>query len=45
MLFKELIDIYSKNHTKPINALCVQNKYLIIVKLCGVYFYRCVLKM
>jgi hypothetical protein len=28
MLFKEIISTYSKNHTKPINRKCSQNRVL-----------------
>jgi hypothetical protein len=32
MLFKEIIDAYSENHTKPINVLSGQNVGLVNVK-------------
>jgi hypothetical protein len=28
MLFKEIIPVYSENHTNPINSLCGQNEGL-----------------
>jgi hypothetical protein len=31
MLFKEMIIIYSENHTKPINTLCQQHRVIIKV--------------
>jgi hypothetical protein len=30
MLFKEIISVYSENHTKPIDTLCGQNSELLI---------------
>jgi hypothetical protein len=36
MLFKEIIDVYSENHTKPIN----KNTALQIVKTAGTYNYH-----
>lgn len=38
MLFKEIIDVYFENLTKPINAVFGQNAELFIVKL-GEYIY------
>jgi hypothetical protein len=35
MLFKELIAVYSENHTKLINTLCGQNAELLTVKAGG----------
>jgi hypothetical protein len=32
MLFSEITAVYSENHTKFINTLCVQNAELLIVK-------------
>jgi hypothetical protein len=34
-LFKEIIAVYSKNHTKQINALSGQNAELVIIKASG----------
>jgi hypothetical protein len=31
MVFKEIIDVYSENHTKPLNTLCGQNAKLLII--------------
>jgi hypothetical protein len=39
MLFREIIDVYSENHTKPINTLCGQNKELLTVKAGGMLTY------
>jgi hypothetical protein len=44
MLFKEIIAVYSENHMKPINALCVQNAELFIVEVDGTYSYHWALK-
>jgi hypothetical protein len=30
MLFTEIIAVYTENHTKPTNALCGKNAYLLI---------------
>jgi hypothetical protein len=30
--FKEIIRVYSDNHTKPVNTLCGQNAELFLVK-------------
>jgi hypothetical protein len=38
-LFKEIIAVYSQNHTKPINTLRVKNAELLIIAG-GVYSYR-----
>jgi hypothetical protein len=38
MLFKEIITVYSENHTKPINTLCEQNEELVIAG--GTYSYH-----
>jgi hypothetical protein len=35
MLFKEIITVYTENHTKPINT-----KYTVNVKVGGTYSYR-----
>lgn len=37
MLFKEVTDIYSENHTKQIFTLCRQNTALLNVKESGTY--------
>lgn len=37
MLFREVISLYSENHTTPINTLCVQNTELRINKARGTY--------
>jgi hypothetical protein len=39
MLFKEIIVVYSENHTKPIKTL-PQNAELLIVKGDGAYGYH-----
>jgi hypothetical protein len=39
MLLKEMITVYSKNRTKPINTPCGQNSELLIVKEDGKYSY------
>jgi hypothetical protein len=31
-LFKEIITVYSENHTKPLNTLCWSNEEIQIVK-------------
>jgi hypothetical protein len=43
-LFKEVIAVYSENHTKPINTLCGQNVELLFIKAGGTYSYHWVLK-
>jgi hypothetical protein len=43
-LFKEIIAVYSENHTKPINTLCRQNAELLIAEAGGTYSYLRVLK-
>jgi hypothetical protein len=40
MLFKEIIAVYSENHTKPINTLCGQNIELLNLKVHGAHSYR-----
>jgi hypothetical protein len=40
ILFKEIIAVYSENHTKPRNTLCGQNVELLIVKADGEYSYH-----
>jgi hypothetical protein len=44
MLLREIIDVYSDNHTEPINTLCGQSAELLIVKVGGTYKYQCFLK-
>jgi hypothetical protein len=45
MLFKEIIAVYSENHTKPLNTLCGQNaELLVIIKVGGIYSYHWGLK-
>jgi hypothetical protein len=44
MLFNEIIDVYSKNHTKPTNTLCGQNADLLIINLGGTNSYHWALK-
>jgi hypothetical protein len=39
MLLKEIIAVYSKNHTKHINNLCGQNADLLNVNAGGTYSY------
>jgi hypothetical protein len=39
MLFREIIAVYSENHTKPIDTLCGNNAELLIVKAGGTYSY------
>jgi hypothetical protein len=40
MLFKEIIAVYCKNHTKPIDTLFGHNIKLAIVKAGGTYSYH-----
>jgi hypothetical protein len=41
-LLKEIIAVYSENHTKPINALCGQNAELLsIIRVGDIYSYHC----
>jgi hypothetical protein len=44
MLFEEIIAVYSENHTKRINTLCVQKAELLIVTDGGSYRYNGTLK-
>jgi hypothetical protein len=37
VLFKEIIAVYSENHTKHINTLCGQNAELLSVKADGTF--------
>jgi hypothetical protein len=45
MLFKEIIAIYSENHTKLINILCGHSAELLTVELVVTYSYHWVLKV
>jgi hypothetical protein len=40
MLFREIIIVYSENHTKPMNTLCGQNAELLIIKVGGTLSYH-----
>jgi hypothetical protein len=40
VLFREIIAVYSENHTKPINTLCGQNAELCIIKVGDAYDYQ-----
>jgi hypothetical protein len=40
MLFKEIITVYSENHTKPINIHSRQNAELLNVKIGGICSYH-----
>jgi hypothetical protein len=40
MLFKEIIAVYSKNYTKPINTHCGGNGESLVVKEGGTYSYH-----
>jgi lipoate-protein ligase B len=42
-LFKEIIAVYTENHTKHINKLCGKNAELLNVKAGGKVSYHCVL--
>jgi hypothetical protein len=44
MLIREIIVIYSENHTKPLNTVRGQNWDLFNVKLSVTYSYHCALK-
>jgi hypothetical protein len=41
---KEIIIVYSENHTKHINTLCGQNAEVLNVKVGGTYNYHSALK-
>jgi hypothetical protein len=41
MLFKEMIAVYSENHTKHINTISGKNLELRIIKACGTDIYHC----
>jgi hypothetical protein len=43
-LFREIITVYSENHKKHMNTLCVQNAELLKVKTGGTYSYHCTVK-
>jgi hypothetical protein len=40
MLLREIIAVYTENHTKSINILCDQYSELLTVKAGGTYSYR-----
>jgi hypothetical protein len=40
MLSKEIIVVYSKNHTKPIDTLCGQNTELLNIRVYGIHTYQ-----
>jgi hypothetical protein len=44
MLFREIIAVYSDNHTNPMNILCGQNAQLFDIKVDGMYSYHWALK-
>jgi hypothetical protein len=44
MLLTEIIAVYFKNDTKPINILCGQNSEMMSVKAGGTYGYHYTLK-
>jgi hypothetical protein len=44
MLFRKVIDVYSKNCMKSINTLCEQNKEMFTVKILCIYRQRYALK-
>jgi hypothetical protein len=39
-LFKDMIDVYNENHTKPINTLCGQNAKSLVIKSGGTHGYH-----
>jgi hypothetical protein len=39
-LVREIIAVYSENHTKPINTLCGQNLKLLVVEARGTFIYH-----
>jgi hypothetical protein len=43
-LFKDIIPVYSENHTKHINTLSGQNSELVNDEVCGTHTYHWVLK-
>jgi hypothetical protein len=40
IMFKEVITVYSEDHTKPINTLCRQNEELLIIEAGDTYSYH-----
>jgi hypothetical protein len=44
-LFKKKIAVYSENHMKPTNTLCVQITELLIIKVGGTHSYHWALKV
>jgi hypothetical protein len=40
LLYKEIIAVYTENHTKHINTLCGQHTELLNVKAGGTYIYH-----
>jgi hypothetical protein len=44
MPFKEIVDVFSKNHTKHVNTICEQNTELLIIKAGGTYGHHSSLK-
>jgi hypothetical protein len=41
LLFRKIINIYCKNHTEPIIALCKQKAVIVNIKTYGVFSYLC----
>jgi hypothetical protein len=39
MPFQEVVTVYSENHLKPVNTLCVQKAEMLIVEAGGIYGY------
>jgi hypothetical protein len=44
ILLREIINVYSENHVKPINSLWVKSAELFNVKAGGIYLYHFALK-
>jgi hypothetical protein len=44
VLFKEIIAVYSENHTKTKNTICGQMAELLVVKAGGTYSHHWALK-
>jgi hypothetical protein len=44
MLFKEVVAVYSENHTKHISTFCEQNADFLIIKAAGTNNYHWALK-
>jgi hypothetical protein len=44
VLFREIINVFSEDHTKPINTFCGQSAEVLIVKTGGTYSYHWALK-